>query len=103
MVETDFQKKCIEWVETNYWGKLLIVNNHSNGFTNKGFPDLTVFGDKKTIVVELKSDSGYKVQPDQIVWRKRFKEVGTPHYVVDKNDLNHFKHIIRKEFGCESI
>lgn len=95
MRETDFQQDCLSWIKDTH-KNLLAVNIHGGGFCNKGFPDLIIFGNKKAIVIELKADSGYKVQPDQIVWRKRFKKVGTPHYVVDNFD--DFCGVIGKEF-----
>ena len=103
MRETDFQDKCLQWVKRNYWGKLLAVNNHGDGYSNKGFPDITVWGEGgKSIVIELKSDSGYQLQEDQIIWRNRFLNVGTPHYVVERNDFEKFKRIIREEFPTET-
>ena len=102
MKESEFQGKCLDWLVKNYWSKLLAVNNHGDGFSNKGFPDLTIFGNGKAIVIELKSDSGYTLQEDQIIWRNRFINVGTPHYVVTNNDLERFKQIIREEFEHET-
>lgn len=98
--ESVLQDKCIDWVQSNYWGKLLVVDIHGGGYSNKGFPDLIVFGNSKAIAVELKSGSGYQVQPDQLVWRNRFMRVGTPHYVL--RDLDSFKQTLRKEFPNET-
>lgn len=96
MRETAFQKQCLDWIKANHRSRLLAVNIHGGGFSNKGFPDLLVFGDQKAVAVELKADSGYKVQPDQIIWRRRFKAVGTPHYVID--DFDTFVEVMTKEF-----
>ena len=102
MRETVFQDKCLRWVKEKFWGKLLAVNNHGDGYSNKGFPDVTVYGNGKAIVIELKSDSGYTLQEDQIIWRNRFLNVGTPHYVIENNDFEKFKQVIRKEFPDET-
>ena len=95
MRESALQKKCLEWVKKEYRRKVLAVNIHGGGYSNKGFPDLVLFGNRHAVVIELKADSGYKVQPDQMIWQKRFCEVGTPHYVA--NDIEEFKSIVRKE------
>jgi len=97
MRESTLQKRCLQWVTREYRGKLLAVNIHGGGYSNKGFPDLLVFGYGRSIAVELKADSGYKVQPDQIVWRSRFLKAGIPHYVV--NDFDTFKKTIKEEFN----
>ena len=102
MRETEFQDKCLRWVKKEFWGKLLAVNNHGDGYTNKGFPDLTIYGKGKAIVIELKSDSGYSLQQDQIIWRNRFSKVGVAHYVIENNDFERFKETIRKEFEDET-
>ena len=96
MRESALQKKCLDWVKKEYEGAVLAVNIHGGGYSNKGFPDLIVFGNQKAIVVELKADSGYKLQPDQIIWRNRFVVAGINHYVTKKFD--EFKDIVRKEF-----
>lgn len=103
MRETEFQDKCLRWVKRVFWGKLLAVNIHGGGYSNKGFPDLLVFGDGgHAIAVELKSQSGYALQEDQIIWRNRFANVGTPHYVIEDNDFDRFKQVIREEFPNET-
>ena len=102
MRETQFQETCLQWVKREFWGKLLAVNNHGDSYSNKGFPDITVFGNGKAIVIELKSDSGYTLQEDQIIWRNRFLKVGTAHHVIEKNDFEKFKRIIREEFPNET-
>ena len=96
MRESTLQKRCLEWVARDYRGKLLAVNIHGGGYSNKGFPDLLVFGCGRAIAVELKADSGYQVQPDQIVWRSRFLKAGIPHYVT--RNLDDFKKTIKEEF-----
>ena len=96
MLESSLQKKCLAYVSKNFHGKLLAVNIHGGGWSNKGFPDLIVFGCGRAIAVELKADSGYKVQPDQLIWRKRFENVGIHHYVI--HDLNQFKTTLKEEF-----
>ena len=100
MRENALQKQCILWVRQNFHHKLLITNVHGSGYTNKGFPDLIVFGKSRAIVVELKSaDTGYEPQPDQIIWRQRFLDVGVPHYFC--NSFAEFKEIITKEFDLD--
>ncbi|MEF2593759.1 MAG: hypothetical protein U0M51_04360 [Eggerthellaceae bacterium] len=96
MRESAFQRKCIERARK---AGLLAVNNHGSGWSNKGYPDLTLFGRGKCVQVELKSDSGYKVQEDQIVWRNRFERHGIPHRVIEGGDLDAFDAMIREEFG----
>lgn len=97
MRESRFQKNCIAWVRDRYRGKLLAVNIHGGGYSNKGFPDLLVIGYGRVVAVELKGDSGYTVQPDQAVWRNRFAKASTPHYVI--RDFEHFKQTIEEEFN----
>ena len=72
------------------------MNIHGGGYSNKGFPDLLVFGYGRAVAVELKADSGYQVQPDQIVWRSRFLKVGIHHHVV--RTLDDFEKTIEEEF-----
>ena len=76
MRERDLQRKCIAWCRGR---GLLAVNIHGSGYSNKGFPDLLVFGGGKCCAVELKAGTGYKLQPDQIVWQRRFEAAGVPH------------------------
>ncbi|MBP3883996.1 MAG: hypothetical protein J6D54_03535 [Olsenella sp.] len=76
---------------------LLPVNIHGSGWSNKGFPDLLVFGKGRVVAIELKADSGYKPQPDQIVWRNRFLRQQIPHHFV--KSLPEFEETIRKEFS----
>ena len=101
MKETPYQSRCIAWVRDTYKGRLLIVNIHGGGYSNKGFPDLLVFGGGHAVAVELKGESGYKLQPDQRIWRKRFLRSGTPHYVII-DDFDAFKRMIREEFPDET-
>lgn len=72
------------------------MNIHGGGYSNKGFPDLLVFGSGRAVAVELKADSGYKVQPDQVVWRSRFLKAGIPHHVI--RSYEQFKKTIEEEF-----
>lgn len=95
MRETTMQRKCMQWAKTDR--DLLPVNMHGDGYANKGFPDLLVFGDGKCVAIELKSDSGYKFQSDQKIWRKRLMRAGIAHHVA--NSLDEFKSVIDKEFG----
>ena len=96
MKESKLQRDCLTWIKKNYSDRLLAINVHGGGYSNKGFPDLVIFGNGKAIVVELKSDSGYTLQPDQIVWKKRFEKVKTPHFLI--KDLKSFQETIQKEF-----
>lgn len=97
MRESVLQSRCLLWVKRTFGGKLLAVNIHGGGYSNKGFPDLLVFGCGRVIAVELKSDSGYSVQPDQIVWRGRFAKAGVPHHII--RDFEQFKTTIKEEFN----
>lgn len=100
MRETVFQRRCLNWVRTQHKGKLLAVNIHGGGYSNKGFPDVLIFGGGKTVAVELKSDtSGYKLQPDQALWRERFKAVSIPHYII--HTFDEFLLMLETEFGYE--
>ncbi|MBR1827993.1 MAG: VRR-NUC domain-containing protein [Atopobiaceae bacterium] len=93
MRETAFQTECLRLAKRL---GLLAVNIHGSGWSNKGFPDLLVFHAGRVVAVELKGDSGYKVQPDQIVWRNRFLRQGIPHHVIDSIEL--FEETMREEF-----
>lgn len=101
MKESALQRKCLGWVKKYYQGKLLAVNIHGGGYTNKGFPDLLVFGFGRVLAVELKADSGYQLQTDQILWRDRLLAVGIPHYVI--KDLDTFKQTIQEEFNESKV
>lgn len=101
MLESEFQRRCLRWVRDGFDGRLLAVNVHGGGATAKGFPDLVVFGGGRATAFELKGASGYGLQPDQELWRRRFLRAGTPHYVV-RDDLDKFKEIVRREFGNEA-
>ena len=92
MRESQLQANCIAWSKSQ---GLLAVNIHGDGYSNKGFPDLLVFGNGKVVAVELKCDSGYLPQPDQIVWRNRLVKVGIPHAFL--KSLETYKEFIRKE------
>lgn len=95
--ETAFQKDCLEWIKKNFNHKLIAVNIHGGGFTNKGFPDLIIFGANKAIVVELKCENtNYKLQEDQQVWKNRFDKIGTHHFVI--SNMSDFQSTIKKEF-----
>lgn len=96
MRESALQKRCLRWVSREHAGKLLAVNIHGGGYSNKGFPDLLVFGYGRAVAVELKADSGYRVQPDQEVWRSRFLKAGIPHHVI--RDFDTFKKTMEEEF-----
>lgn len=100
MRESELQRKCIGWARGAYGRRLVVVNVHGGGYCNKGFPDLLALGSGRALGVELKSGGGYRVQPDQEVWRSRFESAGVPHRVVD--DLEDFKRAIREVFGDET-
>ena len=95
MRESNLQRKCLAWVKEER-PDLLAVNIHVGGYNNKGFPDTIIFGRDKAVVAELKAGNGYKLQPDQKVWRGRFQRVGIPHAVPES--IDEFKGFIRKEF-----
>lgn len=98
MKENAIQKRCILWARQKQAGRILVVNIHGDGYTNKGFPDLLVFGHGRVIAVELKSDtSGYQLQPDQEIWRDRLEAVGIEHYIC--RSFEDFKNIVKIEFG----
>lgn len=96
MNEHVLQRKCLGWIKKTFPDTTLAVNIHGGGFSNKGFPDLIVFGNQKAIVIELKAGTGYQLQTEQKLWRERFKKVGTHHYVID--NIEDFKSIIQEEF-----
>ena len=58
--------------------------------------DLLAMANGKVLAIELKGDSGYKVQPDQLVWQNRFAKSNTD-YAVCKS-LDEFKEKIREVF-----
>lgn len=97
MLERALQKACLDWVKREHAPELLAVNIHGGGYSNKGFPDILVFGNGTAAAIELKADSGYKVQPDQKVWRGRFARSGT-HYAVCTS-LDEFKQTVERVFG----
>ena len=101
MRESEFQRRCLRWVADAYGGRVLAVNIHGGGATAKGFPDLLVLGKGRAAAFELKGASGYGLQPDQELWRRRFLRAGTPHHVV-RDDLDEFKDTVRREFGNEA-
>lgn len=93
MLERDLQKACVK--RAGEMGALAVVI-HGAGWSNKGLPDLLVFHGGRCAAVELKSpDTGYRPQPDQMVWRKRFLAQGVPHAFVD--GLEGFEAFIREE------
>ncbi len=101
MRENALQEKCLKWLDAAYGRSLLAVNVHGGGACNKGFPDLLVMRGGRVAAFELKSaDTGYRLQPDQKVWRRRFLKSGNPHYVP--KSLGEFEAIVRKEFGDET-
>ena len=77
---------------------VLAVNIHGGGWTNKGFPDLLLFHGGRCVAVELKADSGYKVQPDQIIWGNRLLRQGIQHHIV--RSLEEFDRVLRKDLGA---
>ncbi len=98
MRESSLQRRCLQLARERYRGRVVAVNVHGGGYSNKGFPDLLLLGAGKAVAVELKSPtSGYKVQPDQAVWKRRLEEAGVAWYKAD--DLPAFGSIMRKEFG----
>lgn len=101
MRESPYQKKCLKWLKDVYGESLFVANIHGDGWSNKGFPDLLLSADGKAVFIELKGESGYKLQPDQQVMRNRILKSGTPHYVI-RNDFERFKNTVRKEFPNEA-
>lgn len=95
MAETALQKRCIDFVR-DARQDLLVVNIHGGGWSNKGFPDLLVFGAGKCVPVELKDGDAYGAQPDQIVWQRRFEKVGVNSYIC--SSFQDFRKSIEKEF-----
>lgn len=96
MRESKMQRDCIEWARKRYGADLLLVNIHGGGWSNKGFPDLLAMANGKVLAIELKGDSGYKVQPDQLVWQNRFAKSNTDYAVC--TSLDEFKEKIREVF-----
>ena len=75
MRESRLQAECMRSAKG---AGVMALNLHGSGWSNKGLPDLLLFHAGKCVAVELKSDSGYKAQPDQLVWRERFRRTGHP-------------------------
>lgn len=97
MRESSLQRRCLQLARERYRGRVVAVNVHGGGYSNKGFPDLLLLGAGKAVAVELKSPtSGYKVQPDQAVWKRRLEEAGVAHHVV--SDLPSFGRVMKEEF-----
>lgn len=94
MRESALQAECMRLAKRL---DLLPVNIHGSGWSNKGFPDLLVFGKGRVVAVELKADSGYKPQPDQLVWRSRLLRHQIPHHFV--RSLPEFEEAMREEFS----
>lgn len=95
MRESKLQRDCLRLAKGR---GVLAVNIHGGGWTNKGFPDLLLFHDGRCVAVELKADSGYEVQPDQIVWRNRLTRQGICHRIV--RSLDEFGELLREELGA---
>lgn len=94
MRESRLQAECMRSAKG---AGVMALNLHGSGWSNKGLPDLLLFHAGKCVAVELKSDSGYKAQPDQLVWRERFRRQGIPHYICDTR--SGFSEILEREFG----
>lgn len=91
MRESKLQRACLDWARGQ--DGVLTVNIHGGGYSNKGFPDILVFARGRAAAVELKADSGYALQPDQMVWRKRFNRCGVPYVVL--RSLEEFKDLVK--------
>lgn len=94
MRESELQRECMALAKRL---DVLAVNVHGSGWSNKGFPDLLLFHGGRCVAVELKADSGYAVQADQIIWRNRLVRQGIPHRIARSRD--EFEGILGKEFG----
>lgn len=94
MRESALQARCKRWCSDH---GMLAINIHGSGWANKGLPDLLVLHGGKCVAVELKSGSGYAVQPDQLVWRRRFLRQGIAHRVASSPE--EFERAMREEFG----
>ena len=95
MAERDLQAACLRWARGH---GLLALNTHGSGWCNKGFPDLLVLHDGRAVAVELKSPtSGYRPQPDQMVWRRRLLAQGVRHEFV--SSVGEFAGLMGEEFG----
>jgi len=93
MRESALQASCIALARD---AGVLALNVHGSGWSNKGLPDLLLFGGGRAVAVELKAGTGYRMQPDQLVWRKRFLAHGIPHHVVDSREA--FAGVLSREF-----
>ncbi len=71
--ESTLQKNCMRWCKDK---NLVPVNIHGDGWGNKGFPDLLIFGKGKCIAIELKDGTAYKQQPAQKMWQKKLTNAG---------------------------
>lgn len=95
MRESRFQQECL--AEARARG-VLALDVHGSGWSNKGLPDLLLFHGGRCAAVELKGDSGYRPQPDQIVWAGRFRSHGVPHHFC--RSMDEFKSILRRDLGA---
>lgn len=100
MRESALQSRCVRWVRESYGGRLVVVNVHGGGWSNKGFPDLLVMGGGRVLAVELKAGTGYAPQPDQRVWAERLRRSGTPHRFC--TGMDEFVRSVREVFGDEA-
>lgn len=81
--EARLQKSCIDWCKAH---SLLAVNIHEDGWGNRGFPDLLIFGKGKVVAVELKNGNNYDQQPPQLMWQKRLEKTGIPYLLIHSLD-----------------
>lgn len=95
MREARLQRDCLSLAKRR---DVLAVNVHGSGWSCKGFPDLLLFHGGRCAAVELKADSGYGVQADQLVWRNRFLRQGVPHHVV--RSIEDFERVLEEELGA---
>lgn len=88
MLETDLQKKCLEWCKQN---NIVAYNQHENGFTGKGVPDILLCINGKFVACELKVGKG-GLSPAQKIRKKQIERAGGLHFVP--RSLNQFIEII---------
>lgn len=58
-----------------------MLNKLKRAGWSKGFPDLIIFLNDKTIYIEMKRLKGGKVSPEQAIWHRKLGELGNDVYV----------------------
>lgn len=88
MSESNFQKKCIDYLKKN---RIYYINQYGNGRTGKGTPDVTCCINGRYVAFELKVE-GNTPSPAQVIRMKKIRESGGCAYAVWT--FNDFKEIV---------